>query len=68
MTSGILTEDDTNISKQRFMELVDISHNTFTKGINHLIELKIITKTKVERTNLYLVTPFIFMNGKYGFV
>ncbi len=65
MTSGILTENGTNIGKQRFMELVDISHNTFTESINHLIELKIMARTKVGRTNVYLVNPFIFMNGKY---
>lgn len=45
-TSGILIEDGVNIGKQRFMELVDISHNNFTEGINHLIELNIMTRTK----------------------
>ena len=64
-TSGILTEDGVNIGKQRFMELVDISHNTFTEGINHLIELNIMARTKSGKNSVYLMNPFIFMNGTY---
>lgn len=64
-TSGILTEDGMNIRKQRFMELVDISHNTFTEGVNHLIELNIIVRTKSGKNSIYLMNPFIFMNGTY---
>lgn len=64
-TSGILTEDGVNIGKQRFMELVDISHNTFTDSINHLIELNIMARTKSGKNGVYLMNPFIFMNGTY---
>ena len=64
-TSGILTEDGVNIGKQRFMELVDISHNTFTEGINHLIELDIMARTKSGKNSVYLMNPFIFLNGNY---
>ena len=64
-TSGILTEDGMNIGKQRFMELVGISHNTFTEGINHLIELNIMARTKSGKNSVYLMNPFIFMNGTY---
>ena len=64
-TSGILTEDGVNIGKQRFMELVDISHNTFTEGVNHLIELNIMARTKSGKNSVYLMNPFIFMNGTY---
>ncbi|MBE6156939.1 MAG: hypothetical protein E7161_04285 [Firmicutes bacterium] len=62
-TSGILTEDGVNIGKQRFMELVDISHNTFSEGVNHLIELNIMARTKSGKNSVYLMNPFIFMNG-----
>ena len=48
-TSGILTEDGINISKKRFIELVNISHNTFTEGVNNLIKLKIMAKQKLEK-------------------
>ncbi|MDY5852876.1 MAG: hypothetical protein SPK28_01430 [Bacilli bacterium] len=64
-TSGILTLDGVNIGKQKFMELVDISHNTFTEGINHLIELNILARTKSDKNSVYLMNPFIFMNGTY---
>jgi len=64
-TSGILTEDGVNVGNQRFMELVDISHNTFTEGINHLIELNIMARTKSGKNSVYLMNPFIFMNGTY---
>lgn len=64
-TSGILTEYGINISKNRFIELVGISHNTFTEGINHLIELKIMARTKVGRNSVYIMNPFIFQNGTY---
>ena len=64
-TSGILTLDGVNIGKQKFMELVDISHNTFTEGINHLIELNILARTKSGKNSVYLMNPFIFMNGTY---
>jgi len=64
-TSGILTEDGVNIGKQRFIELVGISHNTFTEGVNHLIELNIIARTKSGKNSVYLMNPFIFMNGTY---
>ena len=64
-TSGILTEDGVNIGKQRFMELVDISHNTFSEGVNHLIELNIMARTKSGKNSVYLMNPFIFMNGNY---
>ena len=64
-TSGILTEDGVNIGKQRFIELVGISHNTFTEGVNHLIELNIMARTKSGKNSVYLMNPFIFMNGTY---
>ena len=64
-TSGILTEDGVNIGKQRFIELVGISHNTFTEGVNHLIELNIMSRTKSGKNSVYLMNPFIFMNGTY---
>ena len=64
-TSGILTEDGINIGKNRFIELVGVSHNTFTEATNHLIKLKIIAKTKVGKANVYMMNPFIFMNGTY---
>lgn len=64
-TSGILTEDGVNIGKNRFMELVGISHNTFTEGVKNLIELKIMAKTKVGKANVYMMNPFIFQNGQY---
>ena len=64
-TSGILTENGVNIGKQRLIELVEISHNTFTEGVNHLIELDIMARTKVGRNNVYLMNPFIFLNGTY---
>ena len=64
-TSGILTEDGVNIGKQRFMELVNISHNTFTEGVNHLIELNILARTKSGKNSVYMMNPFIFMNGTY---
>ena len=64
-TSGILTLDGVNIGKQKFMELVDISHNTFTEGIKHLIELNILARTKSGKNSVYLMNPFIFMNGTY---
>lgn len=64
-TSGILTEDGVNISKSRFLELAEMSHNTFTEGVNHLIKLKIMAKTKVGRNNVYTLNPFIFLNGTY---
>lgn len=59
-TSGILTEDGVNIGKQRFMELVDISHNTFSEGINHLIELNIMARTKSGKNSVYLMNPFLY--------
>lgn len=62
-TSGILTEDGVNISKGRFLELTELSHNTFTDSINRLIKLQIMAKTKVGRNNVYLLNPFIFLNG-----
>ena len=64
-TSGILTEDGVNIGKQRFIELVGISHNTFTEGVNHIIELNIMARTKLGKNSVYLMNPFIFMNGTY---
>ena len=64
-TSGILTEDGVNIGKQRFIELVGISHNTFTEGVNHLIELNIMARTKSGKNSVYMMNPFIFMNGTY---
>lgn len=64
-TSGILTEDGVNIGKNRFIELIGVSHNTFTNSMNHLISLKIMAKTKVGRANVYMMNPFIFQNGKY---
>lgn len=64
-TSGILTEDGVNIGKNRFMELVGTSHNTFTEGVKNLIELKIMAKTKVGKANVYMMNPFIFQNGQY---
>ncbi|MGM9874853.1 MAG: hypothetical protein ACI32H_02910 [Bacilli bacterium] len=64
-TSGILTEDGINISKKRFIELVNISHNTFTEGVNNLIKLKIMAKAKVGKANVYMMNPFIFQNGTY---
>ena len=64
-TSGILTEDSMNIGKRRFMELVDISHNTFSEGVNHLIELNIMARTKSGKNSVYLMNPFIFMNRTY---
>ena len=64
-TSGILTEDGVNIGKKRFIELVGISHNTFTEGIKNLIKLKIMAKTKVGKANVYMMNPFIFQNGIY---
>ena len=54
-----------NIGKQRFIELVGISHNTFTEGVNHLIELNIMARTKSGKNSVYLMNPFIFMNGTY---
>lgn len=65
MISGILTEDGVNISKSRFMELVEMSHNTFNNSINKLIRLKIMARTKVGRNNVYMLNPFIFLNGTY---
>jgi hypothetical protein len=59
-TSGILTEDGVNIGKQRFMDLVDISHNTFSEGVK---ELNIMARTKSGKNSVYLMNPFIFMNG-----
>lgn len=64
-TSGILTENGVNINKIRFMELTNLSHNTFTNSINHLIDLQIMARTKIGRTNVYLLNPFIFLNGVY---
>jgi hypothetical protein len=61
-TSGILTEDGVNIGKQRFMDLVDISHNTFSEGVK---ELNIMARTKSGKNSVYLMNPFIFMNGTY---
>ena len=55
-----------NIGKQRFMELVDISHNTFTEGVNHLIELNIMARTKSGKNSVYLMNPFIFMRMRLG--
>ncbi len=64
-TSGVLTEDGVNISKARFLELSELSHNTFTDSINRLINLQIMAKTRVGRNNVYLLNPFIFLNGTY---
>ncbi len=63
-TSGILVEDKCIITKKRFVELIGVSENTFDKGINKLIDKKIIGRAKVGRCNCYLVNPFIFMRGK----
>lgn len=65
MTSGILVEDGVNIGKQRLIELTGLSHNTLTDGVNHLTKLKIMAKTKSGKSCVYLMNPFIFMNGSY---
>ena len=63
--SGILIEDGVNISKNRFIEITKLSHNTFTERVNHLIDLQIMTRAKVGRANVYMINPFIFENGTY---
>lgn len=64
MLTGILTEDGVNISKSRFMELTELSHNTFNSSISKLIKLEIIARKKVKRNSVYMLNPFIFLNGK----
>lgn len=63
--SGILIEDKVSISKGRFIELVDISENTFDRSMRNLIYNQVIARTKIGRTNVYLLNPFIFMKGAY---
>lgn len=63
--SGILIEDGVNISKNRFIEITKLSHNTFTERVNHLIDLQIMTRAKVGRANVYMINPFIFENETY---
>lgn len=64
-TSGVLIEDGVNISKARFLELTELSHNTFNESVNRLIKLKIMARAKSGRNSIYLMNPFIFQNGKY---
>ena len=64
-TSGVLIEDGVNISKARFLELSDMSHNTFNKSVNRLIKLNIMARTKSGRNSVYIMNPFIFQNGTY---
>ena len=64
-TSGVLVEDGVNISKGRFMELTGLTENTFDTAINRFIKSKIMARTKVGRSNVYLLNPYIFMNGQY---
>ena len=64
-TSGVLIEDGVNISKARFLELSDISHNTFNESVNRLIKLNIMARTKSGRNSVYIMNPFIFQNGTY---
>ena len=64
-TSGVLIEDGVNISKARFLELADMSHNTFDESVNRLIKLNIMARTKSGRNSVYIMNPFIFQNGTY---
>lgn len=64
-TSGVLIEDGVNISKARFLELADISNNTFNESVNRLIKLNIMARTKSGRNSVYIMNPFIFQNGTY---
>ena len=64
-TSGVLIEDGVNISKARFLELTELSHNTFNESVNRLIKLNIMARTKSGRNSIYLMNPFIFQNGTY---
>ncbi|MGN1000946.1 MAG: hypothetical protein ACI4OG_03315 [Bacilli bacterium] len=64
-TSGILTEVWCEYRKAKIYGTSDISHNTFSEGVNHLIELNIIARTKSGKNSVYLMNPFIFMNGTY---
>ena len=64
-TSGVLIEDGVNISKARFLELSDMSHNTFNESVNRLIKLNIMARTKSGRNSVYIMNPFIFQNGTY---
>jgi hypothetical protein len=64
-TSGVLIEDGVNISKARFLELTELSHNTFSESVNKLIKLNIMARTKSGRNSIYLMNPFIFQNGTY---
>ena len=61
-TSGVLIEDGVNI---RFLELSEMSHNTFNESVNRLIKLNIMARTKSGRNSVYIMNPFIFQNGKY---
>lgn len=63
--SGVLIEDGVNISKARFLELADMSHNTFNESVNRLIKLNIMARTKSGRNSVYIMNPFIFQNGTY---
>ena len=64
-TSGVLIEDGVNISKARFLELADMSHNTFNESVNRLIKLNIMARTKSGRNSVFIMNPFIFQNGTY---
>lgn len=64
-TSGVLIEDGVNISKARFLELADMSHNTFNESINRLIKLNIMARTKSGRNSVFIMNHFIFQNGTY---
>ena len=64
-TSGVLIEDGVNISKAIFLELSDMSYNTFNESVNRLIKLNIMARTKSKRNSVYIMNTFIFQNGTY---